>query len=190
MQVSERIMFKWAQRKDRLFITADVIAPFDIKVDFGDDTVTIAGKKKHGTPAAEDFSVKLSLFKPIDGPKSSFKVSGNSIQVLCMKKEAGKFWERLVQEPIRATKNWLSCDWQLWKDEDEEDPKENVNFGGYGDLGNLGNLPGGEDDNDDDDDDEKEPPKADLGDLDQPPKAEAAPAPAAPAETKTETKAV
>ncbi|KAG5467587.1 hypothetical protein CUR178_01231 [Leishmania enriettii] len=186
---------KWAERKDRLFITVEACTATDVEVTFQQKTVSISGK---GVTArgSEPHALKdeLHLLKEIVPEESTFKVLGVSIQICAMKKDQG-YWNRLVDESTKATKSWLSADWNLWKDEDDEadDNAAALNFGGYGNMGNMdmasmmggmggmdmdsmmGGM-GGESDSDDEDvadqdksdeapDSENEEPAADISDL-------------------------
>jgi prostaglandin-E synthase len=167
---------KWAQRKDKLFVTLDAISATGVSVEFADSSITVSGT--NGATKAP-FLTKLSLFKPIDPAGSSYKVLGPCIQVAAKKAESAPHWDKLVVEPTKQTKNWLSCDWSLWKDEEDEKADERVDFGGYGDMGNMMNFGGaggdmnfggGDEGGADSDDEAGEAPAAsdaaDLKDLD------------------------
>eukprot|EP00992_Anisonema_acinus_P008808 TRINITY_DN4972_c0_g1_i2.p1 TRINITY_DN4972_c0_g1~~TRINITY_DN4972_c0_g1_i2.p1 ORF type:complete len:164 (+),score=37.25 TRINITY_DN4972_c0_g1_i2:64-555(+) len=150
---------KWAQRKDRIFLTVDVSDSRDVKCEFAEKSVAISctGRTvgKEGT-----FSHQLNLNQIIDCDGSTFKATPREIQINLKKKEDG-FWDRLTEEPSKATKNFLTCNWDRWLDEDEADNGP-VDFG-YGDLGDM-DYGGGDSDDDDD---------APLDDLDAPPETEA-----------------
>lgn len=152
---------KWAERSDKLFITVELSNAKDVKVDFEAQKVTVSGTGQTATSEAHSVSATLNLLKTIVPEQGSYKVFGQYVQVLCIKADKG-YWNKLVTEPSNKTKNWLSADWNLWKDEDEEKEDENVNFGGYGDMSNMLNMQnlGGADS-----DDEEEPAQADLKDL-------------------------
>lgn len=130
---------KWAERHDRLFITVEASSGTDVKVTFTEKTVSITGNgitAKSSEP--HELKEELHLAKEIVPADSTFKVLGVSIQICAIKKEEG-YWNCLVEEPTKATKGWLSVDWNLWKDEDDE-AEENAaaaNFGGYGDMGGM-----------------------------------------------------
>ncbi|CUG92648.1 Hypothetical protein, putative [Bodo saltans] len=179
---------KWAERKDKLFITVESSNATDVKVNFTDNSVSLTGSGITAKSSdVHPIQVNLALFKNIVPAQSSFKVTGPSIQILCIKADAG-YWEKLVNEPNAKTKSWLSVDWNLWKDEDEEKADEQVNFGGggmggggYGDMSNMMNMMqgggmggmdmsalqgmGGMGGADSDDEDEEGAPAADLKDL-------------------------
>ncbi|CAJ1037097.1 putative CS domain containing protein [Leishmania shawi] len=130
---------KWAERKDRVFITVEAMTASDVHVTFQEKTVSISG---NGVTAkgSEPHTLKgeLHLLKEIVPEDSTFKVLGVSIQICAMKKDQG-YWNRLVEEPTKLTKSWLSADWNLWKDEDDEAEEDAAasNFGGYGDMGGM-----------------------------------------------------
>lgn len=173
---------KWAERKEKLFITVEASNATDVKVDFTENTVVLTGSGI--TAKSSDvhaIQVNLVLLKNIVPAQCSFKVTGPSVQILAIKAEPG-YWEKLVNEPSAKTKSWLSVDWNLWKDEDEEKADEQVNFGGggmggYGDMSNmmnmmqgggmggLGGMGGMDMGGADSDDEDEEPPAADLKDL-------------------------
>lgn len=162
---------KWAQRRDKLFITVDVVDPRDVQVEFSAKGVTIRGEgvTKVGT-ARGPFSAALNLNGEIEPAKCTYKTGGSYVQICAVKSATGPHWERLLMEPTRATKAWLTCDWNLWKDEDEEDAREKIDFGGYGDLSNMVNAGSGANrsanvDSDDDDDDDIDTPPVNLKDL-------------------------
>lgn len=152
---------KWAQRKDKLFVTLEVVDAADVKVCIDDRALHVTGNGicKVGSDKTT-FDTKLALNEAVDRSNSSFKVLGHSVQVLLAKANDG-YWDRLTSTPMKNFRNWLSVDWSLWKDEDDDDGAK-VDFGGYGDLSNMMNAGANSMESDDDDD----TPAADLADLD------------------------
>lgn len=150
---------KWAERKDKLFITFEASNAKDVKVDVTEKSVTVSGTGITATSEEHPIAATLNLSKAVVPDKKSFKVLGQTIQVVCFKAEEG-YWNKLVTDPSNKTKNWLTVDWNLWKDEDEEKEDEKLNFGGYGDMSNMMNMGGADSDDEDD-----EPAGADLSDL-------------------------
>jgi len=143
---------KWAQRRERVYLTVGVTDPQHVRVDIEPTRVAFAGVSKAG-PFAHTFN----LLREIVPAESSYKALGRELQINLKKADAGAggFWERLTAEPARASKAFLSCDWDRWVDEDE-DRGEDDDFG----LGDM-DLGGGGMDSDDDAD-------APLDDLDAP----------------------
>lgn len=159
---------RWAQRKDRIFLTLDVFAPKNVQVEFSPSAVLIKGTGSLASGAPEsDFQHEMKFLHTIDHAACTYKVVGNSVQIFIMKKEKAPYWERLLVEPSKVTKQWLSCDWAYWVDEEEEDAlgakKDPTNFGGYGDLSHMNNTA----DSDDESEDDEGKPPADISDLDR-----------------------
>eukprot|EP00658_Telonema_sp_P-2_P071955 TRINITY_DN6114_c0_g2_i3.p2 TRINITY_DN6114_c0_g2~~TRINITY_DN6114_c0_g2_i3.p2 ORF type:complete len:125 (+),score=50.24 TRINITY_DN6114_c0_g2_i3:159-533(+) len=98
------------------------------------------------------------------------KVLGQTVQIVAIKKnKEEEYWMRLTKEPTKTTKNWLSADWGLWKDEEEEIKGEQVDFGGYGDLNHMvQGMQGSDGGKKGSADEADEPPLADISDLDGP----------------------
>ncbi|KAG8348268.1 CS domain [Trypanosoma vivax] len=157
---------KWAERKDKLYITLQVSSAQNVDIKFTDKKIIVTGQgitQRSCEPHKIDD--EITLLKEIVPEKSTFKVLGVSIQVCAVKKDDG-YWNKLVDQPTSATKNWLSVDWNLWKDEDEADDVP-AGFGDYGNLSDMMNMGGmGMDDEDSDDEDgDLNDPPADLKDL-------------------------
>eukprot|EP00906_Rhabdomonas_costata_P022812 RCo032863 len=176
---------KWAQNKDRIFLTIDVSDAKDATVSFEEKKVVFRGSGKVASGAAE-FDTTINLNKEITPADCKHKVTDREIQVNLKKKESG-FWERMTEEPSKVTKHWLSCDWSRWVDEDDEKAggagfPGMDDFGGYGDMGNMDYSGMGGDGGDSDD----EEPPADLGDLEKKPEEEEDEEGAAAAQPKAE----
>ena len=142
---TSNVAVKWAERKATLFITVEAKDATDVKVTFEDDRVMACGfgVTKVGGAAGEEFNVELQLFKHIDVVQSNFAVRGGAIQILAVKDYAGDYWEKLTTEKPKQLKQWLSCDWALWKDEEDEEEDEKVQFGEMGDMREMmSNDPG------------------------------------------------
>ena len=162
---------KWAERKDRLFITVEAANGRDVKVDFQADKLTVTGIATTSLNSEEGpFAVEINLQKPIEVNNGSFKVLGQTVQIVAIKaNKEEEYWMRLTKEPTKTTKNWLSADWGLWKDEEEEIKGEQVDFGGYGDLNHMvQSMQGGDGGKKSSADEVDEPPLADISDLDGP----------------------
>ncbi|CCW61365.1 unnamed protein product [Phytomonas sp. EM1] len=142
------IQTKWAERKDRLYITLEVTSASDVQVNFEEKKISVAAR---GIPAQtsepRELHCELPLLKAITPAESTYKVLGACIQICAIKKDT-EYWNHLVDLPARQVKSWLSVDWNLWKDEDDEALGDNrdAGFGGYGDMSSmLGGGAGGMD---------------------------------------------
>jgi hypothetical protein len=153
---------KWAQRSDCLLITIDVIDAKATRVEFIGNQIKIEGSGvcKMGMDACP-FTVVLMLNDDIADKGHSYKVLGQHIQVRAAKAKPGP-WDKLTVESPKTLRLWLSCDWSLWKDPEDENPSEKLEFGGggYGDVGNMVNFTEADSDGEGD-----ERPPADLSDL-------------------------
>ncbi|CCW68948.1 unnamed protein product [Phytomonas sp. Hart1] len=162
------IPMKWAEREDRLYLTLQVTAARDVRVDFEAKKITVSGTGLTAqTAEPREIRSELPLLKEIAPAESTYKVLGVAIQICAIKKEAG-YWNQVVDLPARQTKTWLSVDWNLWKDENDA-PEEDrgAGFGGYGDMSSMlgggqggmdfasmmQNMPPGGGDSDDEDED-------------------------------------
>eukprot|EP01006_Ploeotia_vitrea_P001489 TRINITY_DN104943_c0_g1_i1.p1 TRINITY_DN104943_c0_g1~~TRINITY_DN104943_c0_g1_i1.p1 ORF type:complete len:171 (+),score=43.14 TRINITY_DN104943_c0_g1_i1:54-566(+) len=140
---------KWAQRADAVFLTINIQDAKGIKIDFGDKTFGFTGTGQIAS-GTFDFELKLNLNSEITPAESKYKVTQREIQVTMDKKEKGPFWERMTEEPSKTTKNFLSCDWDRWRDEDDDD--YNAMPAGFGGMDDMDF--GGEDSDDEEADDE------------------------------------
>mmetsp|Transcript_31408 Transcript_31408/g.35719 ORF Transcript_31408/g.35719 Transcript_31408/m.35719 type:complete len:189 (-) Transcript_31408:6-572(-) len=168
-------ILKWAQRKDKLFVTVEVPDATEPKVNLNAEGV-LAFKAQSGD---NTYSFEYTLNEPVDVEKSKWNFTGRYAQLVLIKKEAGPHWPRFTKEK-NFDKKHIQVDWTRYVDEDEEDEKpaaaggEEDMFGGMGGMGGMGGFDpssmggfdfggmGGGDDSDDEDDEEP----ANLDDLD------------------------
>ncbi|KAJ9437157.1 hypothetical protein DIPPA_16257 [Diplonema papillatum] len=130
----------WAERKDRLFITVELIDCGDATVDFSEDKIAFKGTGKKGDSDPAEHAFTLELNGKIKPEESTFKATDRAIEILGVKKEAGAYWEKLVTQPNKVTKAWLTTNWALFCEEDDEDAAANAKvagFGGYGDRSRI-----------------------------------------------------
>ena len=155
-------ILKWAQRKDKLFITINVVHSKK-------PTIEIEGKKMkyQGTDGNINYSFEIELYDEIDKENSKYTLDSRNIFLKLKKKTAGPYWPRLTSDKVKY--HWIEVDWAYFVDEDEEEDAKEPNFEGQ-DLGDMG----GEMDEDDKPDEPeekkeevKEEKKADISDLDK-----------------------
>eukprot|EP01012_Entosiphon_sulcatum_P051620 TRINITY_DN708_c0_g1_i1.p1 TRINITY_DN708_c0_g1~~TRINITY_DN708_c0_g1_i1.p1 ORF type:complete len:176 (+),score=45.89 TRINITY_DN708_c0_g1_i1:23-550(+) len=163
---------KWAQRKDKIYLTVELSDSSEVSVQIHEKAFDIKakGKSAGAGDVVTDWAASVPLFKEVNTEESNWKATPREIQILLKKKENG-YWDRLTEATSRTTKHWLTCDWDKWKDEDEDDG-DIPNFGGDFGGGDFGGF-GGDMDMGGDSDDE-----ANLDDLNAP-AADSAPAEAA-----------
>ena len=170
-------ILKWAQRKDKLFITINVVHSKK-------PTIEIEGKKMkyQGTDGNINYSFEIELYDEIDKENSKYTLDARNIFLKLKKKKEGPYWPRLTSDKVKY--HWIEIDWAYFVDEDEEEEGKEPNFEGQ-DLGDMG----GEMDEDDkveepkeekkdetkkdkgtnteEKKEEKEEKKADISDLDK-----------------------
>ena len=123
-------MLKWAQRKDRLFVTIMVIHT-------AKPLVEIDGKKLkyHGTDGKINYAFEIELFGEIDKEGSKYTLDARNIFLNLHKKESGPYWPRLTSEKVKY--HWIEVDWAYFIDEDDEEDSNVPNLDGndFGDMG-------------------------------------------------------
>ena len=160
--ISEKTQFpilKWAQRKDRLFITINVVHSSKPSVDI------VEGKKLKyaGTDGKTQYAFEIELYDEVLKEESKYNLDARTIFLNLKKKTEGPYWPRLLKENLKY--QWIQVDWVYYVDEDEEEEAKQPNFDGQ-DFGNLNNELD-EDDEVQEDKKEEGEKKADLSDLDK-----------------------
>ena len=139
-------MIKWAQRKDRLFITISVVHSKKPIVDLTD------GKriKYQGTDGTVNFAFDIELYDEISKDESKYTLESRNIFLNLKKKTSGPYWPRLLKDEKKY--HWIEVDWMYFTEEDEEDEATNPNKPGQGfdDMPDMGEM---------DEDDEPNPPE-------------------------------
>jgi len=123
--------FKWAENKDKIFLTLEVQDVKDVKVDMKEDRVTFSGKGS----GDKEYAVDLKLKKKINPEKSSYAAKGRDLQFLLHKAEDSEGWWNALVADKNAYRGRMKIDWDLWRDEDEEEEKDIGDFG-------MGGMPG------------------------------------------------
>ena len=115
---------KWAQRKDKLFITIDVVGVKTPQIDIVDGRTL----KFQGTDETHKYAFELELFEEVNKEESKFSLDSRNIFLNIKKKVKGPYWARLTKDPSKL--NWVGVDWTYYIDEDEEDEEtKGPNFG-------------------------------------------------------------
>ena len=129
---------KWAQRKDRLFITIDVQDCKNPNVDLqADGHLKFTGEAKE-----TQYEIDLQLWGEciVDDSKWNFK--GRSVLLSIAKKELEgedeQYWPRFTKEKMKHPH--IHVDWDKWVDEDEAEEAKDI--GGDFDPSLMGGMPG------------------------------------------------
>ncbi|XP_028929867.1 prostaglandin E synthase 3 [Ornithorhynchus anatinus] len=151
---------KWYDRRDYVFIEFCVEDSKDVNVNFEKSKLTFSC-----LGGGDNFKHlnEIDLFQYIDPNDSKHKRTDRSILCCLRKGESGQSWPRLTKE--RAKLNWLSVDFNNWKDWEDDSDEDLSNFDRFSEMmNNMGgdedvDLPevDGVDDDSPDSDDEKMP---------------------------------
>ena len=114
---------KWAQRKDKLYITINVVHSKK-------PIIEIKGKKMkyEGTDGTKNYSFEIELYDEIDTENSKYTLDTRNIFLNLKKKKAGDYWPRLTFDKVKF--HWIEIDWNYFVDEDEEEEAKEPNFEG------------------------------------------------------------
>lgn len=170
---------KWAERKDKLFVTIELNDVKDPKIELTDDNRLVF------TGAADNktYKLDLELFGECSKEESKWTLNTRNIFLKIQKKTSGPYWSYLNKDKKKY--NFIHVDWNLYIEEDEEDEQQGGMDGGFpgmmggnnfmdmmgGGMGGMGDMGMDMDPNDLDEDDlpnEGEKDNKDLDDLDKP----------------------
>ena len=114
---------KWAQRKDKLYITINVVHSKK-------PTIEIKGKKMkyEGTDGTKNYSFEIELYDEIDTENSKYTLDTRNIFLNLKKKKSGDYWPRLTFDKVKF--HWIEIDLNYFVDEDEEEEAKEPNFEG------------------------------------------------------------
>jgi hypothetical protein len=127
-RTSANPQLKWAQRKDKVFITFDLVEVQDPKIDIVDGKLL----KFSGSDKNHTYSLELELCEEISKEESKYVFASRNIFLNLKKKTKGPYWPRLTKNTGKF--NFINIDWNLYIDEDdeEENTTQNPNFGNFG----------------------------------------------------------
>jgi prostaglandin-E synthase len=115
---------KWAQRKDKLFVTIDAVEVKNPEIDIVDGKTL----KFKGSDSNHTYAFELELYDEVVKEESKFSLASRNIFLNIKKKTKGPYWPRLTKNSQKL--NWLQVDWTHYIDEeDEEEDSKGPNFG-------------------------------------------------------------
>mmetsp|Transcript_4067 Transcript_4067/g.7860 ORF Transcript_4067/g.7860 Transcript_4067/m.7860 type:complete len:142 (-) Transcript_4067:321-746(-) len=122
--------FKWAQDFNRLFLTIEVADVKNASVKIEKGSLHFSGESD-----GKQYSLNFGFFKPVDPSGSSYSTKGREVEVLLAKAtQDEEFWDHILdKEHAKTLKQRCSPNWDLWRDEDDEEEKNTTNFGIGGD---------------------------------------------------------
>ncbi|XP_072038480.1 prostaglandin E synthase 3-like [Amphiura filiformis] len=148
---------KWAQRKDRIYVTLDVEDIDSMaEVKLNNSTLYFHGKAGHENKIYE---VQLEFYGAVDPKHSKELRTGREMFFDIHKKESG-FWPRLLK--VSGKVHYVKVDFNRWRDEDdsEEDMQDDRSLedmmrqmsSGTTDLPDMDDLKAPDSDDSDDED--------------------------------------
>lgn len=111
--------FKWAQNKEVVFVTIELIDVKDMKLSIEKSRLVFSGNV-----GDKKYSLDFELAKEINEKESKIAVRGRGIELVLRKAEGdNEFWGQLMKEH-KKWKPHCHVDWKKWVDEDEEDKQD------------------------------------------------------------------
>ncbi|KAK4807299.1 hypothetical protein QYF61_006360 [Mycteria americana] len=129
---------KWYDRRDYVFIEFCVEDSKDVNVNFEKSKLTFSC-----LGGSDNFKHlnEIDLFNNIDPNESKHKRTDRSILCCLRKGESGQAWPRLTKERAKvglgssaARLNWLSVDFNNWKDWEDDSDEDMSNFDRFSEV--------------------------------------------------------
>ncbi|XP_069086863.1 prostaglandin E synthase 3 isoform X2 [Pleurodeles waltl] len=114
---------KWYDRRDYVFIEFCVEDSKEVKIDFEKSKLTFSCL---GGSDSLKHQNEVELYQSIDPNASKQKRTDRSVLCCLRKEEPGRSWPRLTKE--KAKLNWLSVDFNNWKDWEDDSEEDMSNF--------------------------------------------------------------
>ncbi|KAG5836039.1 hypothetical protein ANANG_G00250380 [Anguilla anguilla] len=145
---------KWYDRRDYVFIEFCVEDSKDVHVKFEKSKFDFSCLG--GTDNIKHLN-EVDLYGAIDQNDSKHRRTDRSVLCCLRKADPGKSWPRLTKD--KAKLNWLSVDFNNWKDWEDDSDEELSNFDNFSEMMNnmggeddLADVDGGDEDSADSDD--------------------------------------
>ena len=126
-------ILKWAQRKDRLYLTIMVVHTKKPTIDIIDNKTL----KYSGTDGVKNYAFEIELFDEVIKEESKYNLDARNVFLNIKKKKEGPYWERLTKDSVK--RHWIEVDWIYYTEEDEEEEAKQPDFAGqdFGDMGEM-----------------------------------------------------
>lgn len=119
----QAVSAKWYDRRDYVFIEFCVEDSKEVKINFEKDKLTFSCL---GGADNVKYLNEVDLYKSIEPNESKHKRTDRSVLSCLRKAESGQSWPRLTKE--KAKLNWLSVDFNNWKDWEDDSDEDLSNF--------------------------------------------------------------
>ena len=129
MEKTQFPILKWAQRKNCLYITINVVHTTKPKVDIVDGNKLIYS----GTDGLKKYAFEIELFDEVNKDESKYNLDSRNAFLNIKKKTEGPFWPRLTKDNIK--RQWIQVDWTYFVEEEDDDERppapnfDGMNFG-------------------------------------------------------------
>lgn len=133
---------KWAQRRDMVFITIDILDVEKTDINLSDDGKLVFRAESQN----KKYGFDMELFNSVDKANSGWNLKGRNVLFRLTKKEDDReeYWPRITKDKTKNQK--ITIDWSKWVDEDEADeaPADDGMEGmqGFGGQGGMPGMPG------------------------------------------------
>ncbi len=114
---------KWAQRKDKLFVTIDATEVKNPKIDIVDGRIL----KFEGSNNEHNYRLEIELFDEVVKEDSKNVLETRNIFLNIKKKTKSPYWPRLIKDNHKY--NWIGVEWRFFLEEDEEEEDDGQSFG-------------------------------------------------------------
>lgn len=133
---------KWAQRKDKLYLTVDLQDCDSPEVSVTNEDGS--GKFEfRGASKGNQYELTVPLMHEIDPDNAQIAKTPRNIFLVVPKKETGDHWPRLTKE--KGKQNHIQVDWGKYIDQDDEESggdSYQPDADGLSGLGGMGGMPG------------------------------------------------
>lgn len=100
--------------------------------------LTVKGK---GGPEKKDYAAEINFHGEVNPDESKQLVNPNKLFFTVMRKEAGEYWPRLLND--KSKQHWLKVDFDKWKDEDDDEEEDKPDDYDMPGMQGMGGGPGG-----------------------------------------------
>lgn len=115
---------KWAQRKDKLYLTIEIRDIKNEKIDLQPTSLSFTGESDEKL-----YEFKIDFFDEVDVTASKWNKYGFHLQFIIEKKnKEAKYWSRLLKENKKMQN--IHVDWDKYIDEDDEAEEGSKGLGG------------------------------------------------------------
>ncbi|KAK3710041.1 hypothetical protein QZH41_012425 [Actinostola sp. cb2023] len=113
---------RWAQTKERLFLTVELSDVRYPSIDLTEDRL-IFKAYGHGARGEDQYQLQVNFLEPIDPQASTHSLLERYVDFSIAKCKGREFfWQRLVEQDKKP--HWLKINFDKWKNEDDTDDEE------------------------------------------------------------------